>query len=102
MKIPQLRKQEEKKTHHGYVWVDNYSWVHQTNCLEILQDKNKLNSEVKKYLEEENAFTEKSMKDTKLLQKVLIKLLNKLDNQKKREKRNYLVKKKVELMLAML
>ena len=73
MKIPQLRKQEERKTCHSYVWEDNYSWVHQTNCLEILQDKNKLNPEVKKYLEEENAFTEKGMEDTKSLQKVLFK-----------------------------
>ena len=73
MKIPQLRKQEERKTCHSYVWEDNYSWVHQTNCLEILQDKNKLNPEVKKYLEEENEFTEKGMEDTKSLQKVLFK-----------------------------
>ena len=73
MKIPQLRKQEERKTCHSYIWEDNYSWVHQTNCLEILQDKNKLNPEVKKYLEEENAFTEKGMEDTKSLQKVLFK-----------------------------
>ena len=73
MKIPQLRKQEEKKTSHGYVWEDNYSWVHQSNCLEILQDKNKLNPEVKKYLEEENTFTEKNMEDTKSLQKELFK-----------------------------
>ena len=73
MRIPQLRKQEERKTCHGYVWEDNYSWVHQSNCLEILQDKNKLNPEVKKYLEEENAFTEKGMEDTKPLQKVLFK-----------------------------
>jgi len=41
MKIPQLKKQEERKTCHGYVWDDNYSWIHQPNCLEILQDKNK-------------------------------------------------------------
>ena len=73
MKIPQLRKQEERKTCHSYVWEDNYSWVHQANCLKILQDKNKLNPEVKKYLEEENAFTEKGMEDTKSLQKVLFK-----------------------------
>ena len=71
MKIPQLRKEEEKKTCHGYIWEDNYSWIHQSNCLEILQDKNKLNSEVKKYLEEENTFTEKNMEDTKILQKTL-------------------------------
>ena len=73
MKIPQLRKQEEKKTSHGYVWEDNYSWVHQPNCLEILQDKNKLNPEVKRYLEEENTFTEKNMEDTNSLQKDLFK-----------------------------
>ena len=73
MKIPQLKKLEEKKTCHGYVWEDNYSWIHQSNCLEILQDKNKLNPEVKKYLEEENAFTEKNMENTTLLQKELFK-----------------------------
>ena len=73
MKIPQLRKQEEKKTCHSYVWEDNYSWIHQSNCLEILQNKNKLNPEVRKYLEEENAFTEKNMKETKSLQKSLFK-----------------------------
>ena len=73
MKIPQLRKQEEKKTCHGHVWEDNYSWVHQPNCLEILQNKNKLNPEVRKYLEEENIFTEKNMEDTKDLQKKLFK-----------------------------
>ena len=71
MKIPQLRKQEEKKTCHNYVWEDNYSWIHQANCLEILQDKNKLNPEVKKYLEEENTFTEKNMADTQNLQKLV-------------------------------
>jgi oligopeptidase B len=71
MKIPQLRKQEEKKTCHNYTWEDNYSWIHQSNCLDILKDKNKLNTEVKKYLEEENDFTEKNMEETKNLQKTL-------------------------------
>ena len=59
MKIPQLRKQTEKKSCHGYTWEDDYSWVHQENCLEILRDKSKLNTEVKKYLEEENDYTKK-------------------------------------------
>ena len=44
MKIPQLRKQTEKKSCHNYTWVDDYSWIHQENCLEILRDKNKLNT----------------------------------------------------------
>ena len=73
MKLPQLRKKEEIKTCHGYTWTDNYSWVHQSNCLEILRDKSKLNSEVRKYLEEENAYTQKNMEDTKELQKKLFK-----------------------------
>ena len=51
MKPPYLRRQEEVKTAHGYSWSDYYSWVHQSNCLEILRDKNKLNPEVRKYLE---------------------------------------------------
>ena len=45
--ISRLRKQPEKKSAHGYTWIDEYSWIHQDNCLEILRDPNKLNSEVK-------------------------------------------------------
>ena len=51
--IPRLRKQPEKKTCHSYTWIDEYSWIHQDNCLEILRDTSKLNPEVKKYLESE-------------------------------------------------
>ena len=67
--IPRLRKQPEKKSCHFSKWIDNYSWIHQDNCLEILKDTNKLNPEVRKYLEEENAYTKKNMKDTESLTK---------------------------------
>ena len=73
MKIPQLRKQTEKKSCHNYTWEDDYSWIHQENCLEILKDKNKLNSEVRKYLEQENDYTKQTMEDTHDLQKILFK-----------------------------
>ena len=69
MKIPQLRKQTEKKNCHGYSWEDDYSWIHQDNCLEILRDTKKLNPEVRKYLEEENSYTKEIMRDTENLQK---------------------------------
>ena len=69
--IPRLRKQPEKKSCHGFTWIDEYSWIHQYNCLEILRDTNKLNPEVRKYLDEENAYTKEKMKDTKDLQKKL-------------------------------
>ena len=73
MKIPQLRKQTEKKSCHGYGWEDDYSWVHQKNCLEILRDKAKLNPEVKTYLEQENKYTEKNTEDTKPIRKELFR-----------------------------
>ncbi|MDC3042012.1 S9 family peptidase [Candidatus Pelagibacter sp.] len=71
MKIPQLKKKLEIKTCHNIDWEDNYSWIHQDNILEVLKDKTKLNPEVKKYLEDENAYTEHHLKDTKDLQKKL-------------------------------
>ena len=71
MKVPQLRKKLEIKSCHSKSWEDNYSWIHQKNILEVLKDKNKLNPEVREYLEKENAFTDYHLKDTKNLQKKL-------------------------------
>ena len=71
MKVPQLKKKLEIKSCHNIEWEDNYSWIHQKNILEVLKDKSKLNSEVKKYLEEENAYTDYHLKDTKSIQKKL-------------------------------
>ena len=71
MKIPQLIKKLELKSCHNTTWEDNYSWIHQKNILEVLKDKSKLNPEVKKYLLEENAYTEHYLKDTKNIQKKL-------------------------------
>ena len=69
MKIPQLTKKPELKSCHNVTWEDNYSWVHQSNILEVLRDSSKLLPDVRKYLEEENAFTEHHLKDTKAIQK---------------------------------
>ena len=73
MKIPQLEKKPEIKSCHDIKWKDNYSWIHQKNILEVLKDASKLLPEVKKYLEEENAYTEHNLKNTKKLQKELFK-----------------------------
>jgi len=70
-RVPQLKKKLEIKSCHNIEWEDNYSWIHQENILEVLQDKNKLLPEVKKYLEEENAYADYYLKDTKQLQKKL-------------------------------
>ncbi len=84
MKVPHLRKKPEIKSCHNTIWEDNYSWIHQKNILEVLKDKNKLNSEVKKYLNEENDYTDYHLKDTKNYQKKLfdeIKSRIKLDDE---------------------
>jgi len=71
MNIPKLRQQITIKKYHGTSWKDNYAWIHQNDILEVLKDPNKLNPEVRKYLEENNKYTEYHLKDTKELQKKL-------------------------------
>ncbi len=84
MKIPHLRKKPEIKSCHNTTWEDNYSWIHQKNILEVLKDKNKLDPEVKRYLKEENEYTNHHLKDTKDYQEKLfdeIKARIKLDDE---------------------
>ena len=71
MKIPQLKKKPEIKTCHNSSWEDNYSWIHQDDILEVLKDSKKLNPEVRKYLEEENSYTDLHLSNTKDIQKKL-------------------------------
>ena len=73
MKIPQLKKKPETKSCHSVNWEDNYSWIHQKNILEVLKDSKKLTPEVRKYLEEENSYTQKNLNDTKKIHAVLFK-----------------------------
>ena len=73
MKIPKLAKKPITKNVHSVSWIDNYSWIHQENILEVLKDGNKLLPEVREYREDENRFTQENMSDTKSLQKKLFK-----------------------------
>jgi oligopeptidase B len=84
MKLPQLKKKPEIKSCHDVTWEDNYSWIHQENILDVLKDKNKLDLEVKEYLEQENEYTNHQLKDTQNIQKKIfdeIKGRIKLDDQ---------------------
>ncbi|MDA7697847.1 S9 family peptidase [Candidatus Pelagibacter sp.] len=71
MKIPHLKKKSEIKTCHNISWEDDYSWIHQDDILKVLKDSKKLNPEVRKYLEEENSYTDFHLSDTKNIQKKL-------------------------------
>ncbi len=84
MKLPQLEKKTEIKSCHNRTWTDDYSWIHQSNILEVLKDGSKLLPEVRKYLEDENNYFSEQMKDTKNTQKKLfdeIKARIKLDDE---------------------
>jgi len=70
---PKLKRKLEVKKYHGIEIKDEYSWIHQKNILEVLRDSSKLNSEVRKYLEDENIYTEYHLKNTKKLQKKIFK-----------------------------
>ena len=69
MNIPKLRQQKTTKKCHGTSWEDDYAWVHQKNILEVLKDSSVLNPEIRKYLEENNNYTKKLLKDTEIYKK---------------------------------
>ena len=83
MSIPELKKIKSEKKYHNTTLKDDYSWVDQSDILDVLKDPNKLHPEVKKYIEENNSLTEKYFNDVKGLQKKLfneIKSKIKLDD----------------------
>ena len=83
MNIPKLKKIKSEKKHHDIALNDDYAWVDQPDILEVLKDANKLNPDVKDYIEANNKITDNYFKDTKNLQKSLfteIKSKIKLDD----------------------
>ena len=83
MNIPKLKKLQSKKEYHGIELKDEYSWVDQSNILEVLNDPKKLLPEVRTYIEKNNEITESYFENVKDLQKKLfdeIKSKIKLDD----------------------
>ncbi len=83
MNIPKLKKLQSKKEYHGIELKDEYSWVDQSNILEVLKDPKKLLPEVRTYIEKNNEITESYFENVKDLQKKLfdeIKSKIKLDD----------------------
>ncbi len=83
MSIPKLKKIKSEKKYHDLTLSDEYAWVDQPDILEVLKDANKLNPEVKDYINANNKITEDYFKGIKDLQKNLfqeIKSKIKLDD----------------------
>ena len=54
MNIPNLKKIKSEKKYHNIIVKDEYAWVDQPDILEVLKDANKLNPEVKDYINANN------------------------------------------------
>ena len=61
--VPKLNKVSKIIKIHNEELIDNYSWIKQKNWKEVILDPKKLNTEVKKYLDEENLFKENQLQD---------------------------------------
>ena len=54
MSKPKLKKIQNVKKYHGIELMDEYSWVDQSNILDVLKDGNKILPEVKEYIDKNN------------------------------------------------
>ncbi len=80
--IPKINKILNTVKIHNEELIDNYSWIKQKNWKEVILDPNKLNTPVKKYLDEENLFKEEQLKDVKDIEKKLFEeLKSKIKNE---------------------
>ena len=80
--IPKINKILNIVKIHNEELIDNYSWIKQKNWKEVILDPNKLNTSVKRYLDEENLFKEEQLKDIKDIEKKLFEeLKSKIKNE---------------------
>ena len=80
--IPKINKILNTVKIHNEELIDNYSWIKQKDWKEVILNPNKLNAQVKKYLDEENFFKENQLKDIKDIKKKLFEeLKSKIKNE---------------------
>jgi oligopeptidase B len=80
--IPKINKILNIVKIHNEELMDNYSWIKQKDWKEVILNPNKLNAQVKKYLDEENLFKENQLKDIKDIEKKLFEeLKSKIKNE---------------------
>ena len=80
--IPKINKILNTVKIHNEELIDNYSWIKQKNWKEVILNPDKLNAQVKKYLDEENLFKENQLKDIKDIEKKLFEeLKSKIKNE---------------------
>lgn len=73
--VPKINKILSTVKIHNEELIDNYSWIKQKDWKEVILNPNKLNTQVKKYLDEENLFKENQLKDINDIEKKLFEVL---------------------------
>ncbi|HWK65441.1 MAG TPA: S9 family peptidase [Rhizobiaceae bacterium] len=68
---PETRKRPVSDTRHGITRIDDYAWLRAENWQEVFKDPTLLDPEIRKHLEEENAYQAVLMEDTEDLRKIL-------------------------------
>ena len=80
--IPKINKILNTVKIHNEELIDNYSWIKQKDWKEVILNPNKLNVQVKKYLDEENLFKKNQLKDINDIEKKLFEeLKSKIKNE---------------------
>ena len=80
--VPKINKILSTVKIHNEELIDNYSWIKQKDWKEVILNPNKLNAQVKKYLDEENLFKENQHKDINDIEKKLFEeLKSKIKNE---------------------
>ena len=70
---PEARRAPKISTHHGVTLSDDYAWLRADNWQEVMRDPSLLDSEIRDYLEAENAYMRAQLADTQELQDTLFK-----------------------------
>jgi oligopeptidase B len=79
---PKINKIFNTMKIHNEELIDNYSWIKQKDWKEVILNRNKLNAQVKKYLDEENLYKENQLKDINDIERKLFEeLKSKIKNE---------------------
>ncbi|MCA1529702.1 S9 family peptidase [Bradyrhizobium yuanmingense] len=72
-KPPVAPRRPHSFTRHGITVTDDYAWLKDANWQEVLRDPAVLDPDIRKYLDEENTYTESLLGHTSGLQKMLVR-----------------------------
>nr|WP_249787406.1 S9 family peptidase [Bradyrhizobium sp. BRP23] len=72
-KPPVAPRRPHSFTRHGITVTDDYAWLKDANWQEVLRDPAVLDPDIRKYLDEENTYTESLLGHTSGLQKTLVR-----------------------------